>query len=248
MQRATYDIARRPVARVPPETVSFDAADVMVGGAETVTLRAVLVFVASAALIACGVAGERPEVLGYTDTVWLDRQGPLKGLITTVGAGDHRLDQVEVYLGVPYAASRERFMPPGDSPTWCPKADDGSFNRSHCRPLRAEYLRPVCPQRPPEPLVANTNKRLSAVRQNYLKRLAPYLGNQSEDCLFLNIYAPHGKRWTAGDAAPHWATYCCNPLPGIYFSFKLNQLLLLGTHILLTFSDLDYNVVYHQSK
>jgi len=139
--------------------------------------------------------GARPEVLGYTDTVWLDRQGPLKGLITTVGGGGgdgRRLDQVEMYLGVPYAASQERFMPPGESPTWCPKADDGSFDRSHCRPLRAEYLRPVCPQRPPDLLTADTNKRLSAVRNGYLRRLAPYLGNQSEDCLYLNIYAPHG--------------------------------------------------------
>lgn len=157
-------------------------------GGGTATLALVLLLTAAVA------AGVRAEVLGYTDTVWLDRQGPLKGLITTVGGGDHRLDQVEMYLGVPYAASQERFMPPGESPTWCPKAPDGSFDRSHCRPLRAEYLKPVCPQRPPDLLTAaNTNnKRLSDVRKNYLRRLTPYLGNQSEDCLYLNIYAPHG--------------------------------------------------------
>jgi len=163
------------------------------GGGGTATLALVLVTAAAAVVMVAG--GVRPEVLGYTETVWLDRQGPLKGLITTVGGGpEQRLDRVEVYLGVPYAASQERFMPPGESPTWCPKADDGSFDRSHCRPLRAEYLKPVCPQRPPDLLVAN--KRLSAVRQNYLKRLTSYLGNQSEDCLYLNIYSPHGKSST----------------------------------------------------
>lgn len=163
----------------------------MAGGAGGGTAALALVLLTAVVAVTGGV---RAEVLGYTDTVWLDRQGPLKGLITTVGGGgDRRLDQVEIYLGVPYAASQERFMPPGESPTWCPKADDGSFDRSHCRPLRAEYLKPVCPQRSPDLLMANTNKRLSAVRSNYLRRLTPYLGNQSEDCLYLNIYAPHGR-------------------------------------------------------
>ncbi|KAL4131346.1 hypothetical protein QTP88_008677 [Uroleucon formosanum] len=168
------------------------------GGGGTATLALVLVTAAAAVVMVAD--GVRPEVLGYTETVWLDRQGPLKGLITTVGGGpEQRLDRVEVYLGVPYAVSQERFMPPGESPTWCPKADDGSFDRSHCRPLRAEYLKPVCPQRPPDLLVAN--KRLSAVRQNYLKRLTSYLGNQSEDCLYLNIYSPHDPKNEMNDEA-----------------------------------------------
>lgn len=174
-----------------PDTIGFDAAAAVMGGGGGTAALALILVTAAVAVVA---AGARAEVLGYTETVWLDRQGPLKGLITTGGGGG--LDRVEVYLGVPYAASQERFMPPGESPSWCPKAEDGSFDRSHCRPLRAEYLKPVCPQRPPDQVVANTNKRLSAARQNYLKRLTPYLGNQSEDCLYLNIYAPHGKSVT----------------------------------------------------
>lgn len=160
------------------------------GGGGTATLALVLLTAAAIVVVAEGVRANGPK---YTDTVWLDRQGPLKGLITTAGDGEHRLDRVEVYLGVPYATYEERFMPPGESPTWCPKAEDGSFNRSHCRPMLAEYLKPVCPQRPPDLLMANTDvKWLSAIRQNYLKRLMPYLGNQSEDCLNLNLYVPHG--------------------------------------------------------
>lgn len=186
------DVPARRTGQGPAVAIGFDAA-AMGGGGGGGTATLALILVTAAAAAAVTVAAARSEVLGYTETVWLDRQGPLKGLVTTVG-GDRGLDQVDVYLGVPYAASQERFMPPGESPTWCPKADDGSFDRSHCRPLRAEYLRPVCPQRPPDPHVANANnKRLSAARLNYLKRLTPYLGNQSEDCLFLNIYAPHGK-------------------------------------------------------
>jgi hypothetical protein len=32
-------------------------------------------------------------------------------------------------------------------------------------------------------------------RLEYLKRLLPYLKNQSEDCLYLNIYAPIQGEW-----------------------------------------------------
>lgn len=152
-------------------------------------------------LLAVGVTAvrsARADVLGYTDTVRLDRQGPLKGLLTTVGGPGGHLDQVEVYLGVPYA-SQERFMPPGAPPAWCASSASGGggggHGHGHCRPLLAEYLKPVCPQKLPEigDAAVGANKRLSAVRQNYLKRLLPYLGNQSEDCLYLNIYAPHGQ-------------------------------------------------------
>lgn len=49
----------------------------------------------------------------------------------------------------------------------------------------------VCPQRLPD--IANETaalERMPRGRLEYLKRLLPYLKNQSEDCLYLNIYAP----------------------------------------------------------
>lgn len=33
-------------------------------------------------------------------------------------------------------------------------------------------------------------------RLEYLKRLMPYLKNQSEDCLYLNIFAPLQSKWS----------------------------------------------------
>lgn len=50
---------------------------------------------------------------------------------------------------------------------------------------------PVCPQRLPN--IANETaalERMPRGRLEYLKRLLPFLVNQSEDCLYLNVFAP----------------------------------------------------------
>lgn len=55
----------------------------------------------------------------------------------------------------------------------------------HCR------FSAVCPQRLPD--ISNETvalERMPKGRLEYLRRLLPYLKNQSEDCLYLNIYAP----------------------------------------------------------
>lgn len=55
----------------------------------------------------------------------------------------------------------------------------------------------VCPQRLPD--ISNETAALDKMpkgRLEYLRRLFPYLQNQSEDCLYLNIYAPiQGEFW-----------------------------------------------------
>lgn len=78
---------------------------------------------------------------------------------------------VDVYRGVPYAASNERFMPPREPPHW------------HGTRIAHDFA-PACAQNEP-PLV-----NISAGRYAYIKRLLPFLKNSSEDCLYLNIYAP----------------------------------------------------------
>lgn len=113
------------------------------------------------------------------------RYGRLQGLILPMDA--HRyLKPIEMFLGVPYATppvQSNRF-----SPTRTPSPWDG---------IRvSDKLGPVCPQKMPD--ISNETaalERMPKGRLEYLKRLLPYLRNQSEDCLYLNIYAPtQGKR------------------------------------------------------
>jgi neuroligin len=54
----------------------------------------------------------------------------------------------------------------------------------------ADKFGPVCPQKLPL-----LTEKMSKGRIDYLTRLLPYLKNQSEDCLYLNIYAPAQGKW-----------------------------------------------------
>lgn len=105
------------------------------------------------------------------------KQGRLKGLVRELK--NKKLKEVEIYLGIPYAAPPVgplRFMPPGSPPNW--------------RNVRTfDTFGPVCPQVPPD-LTHEPLKTMNAGRFNHLKGLLPFLRNQSEDCLYLNIYAP----------------------------------------------------------
>ncbi|KAJ8946230.1 hypothetical protein NQ318_013041 [Aromia moschata] len=107
------------------------------------------------------------------------KYGDVSGVIVTLDA--KHLEPVEVFRGIPYASpplGSLRFMPPVTGALWQGVKIADKFS-------------PVCPQRLPD--IANETaalKRMPRGRLEYLKRLLPYLKEQSEDCLYLNIYAP----------------------------------------------------------
>lgn len=124
-------------------------------------------------------------VLGHVEAATLSprivrtKQGSVKGVLVIPSNRD--LQPVEAFLGLPFAAppvGALRFMPPVSPLPW------------HGVRLMDKYA-PACPQTLPD--VSNEREALRHVtrgRLQYLRRLLPYLRNQSEDCLYLNIYAP----------------------------------------------------------
>lgn len=146
--------------------------------------------IAVAVAVLAAVAGQSwPGATAATLTrVVQTRYGKLQGVIrivdvssTSSGPAGRTPATVDTFLGVPYATppiGSNRF-----GPTRTPSPWDGV--------RLANAPGPVCPQRLPD--VSNETaalQRMPIGRLVYLKRLLPYLRNQSEDCLYLNIYAP----------------------------------------------------------
>ncbi|XP_043671917.1 uncharacterized protein LOC122630924 isoform X2 [Vespula pensylvanica] len=103
------------------------------------------------------------------------KHGRLRGTIVKPRT-NHDLQLVDVFLGVPYAeppVGSLRFTPPRSPQPW--------------RGVRQSLeFAPVCPQ-----VLPNLRDEVKPARYEYLERHLQYLKNQSEDCLYLNIYAPH---------------------------------------------------------
>ncbi|CAL1267457.1 unnamed protein product [Larinioides sclopetarius] len=144
-----------------------------------VPLKQVILFVFLGIWFSKGLLGAVTETQRASSRVVSTKYGSLRGVIVTLS--NRHLQPVEKFLGVPYAGvptGSLRFMPPVTPPHW-------KGVRS------ADHLGPVCPQKLPD--ISNETealKRMPAGRLDYLKRLLPFLTNQSEDCLYLNIYAP----------------------------------------------------------
>ncbi|XP_068621382.1 neuroligin-1-like [Battus philenor] len=125
----------------------------------------------------------------YSTRVVRTKYGPLRGIVV------HSHPQVEAYLGVPYATpplGSLRYMPPVTPSQW--------------RTTRlADAMGPACPQAPPaasphdDALLIHPRAR---IRQ--LERLLPMLSNQSEDCLYVNLYVPANgaEEGSEGDGLP----------------------------------------------
>ncbi|XP_022828122.1 uncharacterized protein LOC111357589 [Spodoptera litura] len=108
------------------------------------------------------------------------RQGALRGLIVRPSR-QYDFQYVEMFLGIPYAApptGNLRFMPPVNAPPW-PGVK------------MATRFAPVCPQALPAIKKGNPP---SSGRQHYMNQLKGFLRNESEDCLYLNIYVPYREQ------------------------------------------------------
>ena len=114
------------------------------------------------------------------------KEGKLQGKIREFrddGAVRDQLvgNKVEMFLGVPFAAppvGSLRFLPPVTSSPWR-------------NVKKAVKFGPVCPQRFPD--VKNRTKALlhmSEVQYKDILKIQGELVNESEDCLYLNVYSP----------------------------------------------------------
>ena len=112
-----------------------------------------------------------------SDRVITTQYGPIRGVLVTLP--NRSLPPVEAYFGLQYASilgGELRFMPP-TSPmeTW--------------REVRvALKFRPVCPQKVPSE--EELRAKYPVGRAEHFIRLLPFLEQQAEECLNLNIYVP----------------------------------------------------------
>ncbi|XP_050309519.1 neuroligin-1-like isoform X2 [Anthonomus grandis grandis] len=135
-------------------------------------------------LISCTGAGSSLLVHKYSTRVVKTKYGALRGVMI------HIHPPVEAFLGVPYATppvGSLRYMPPVTPSIWK-------------NTKLADRFGAVCPQRLPD--IGNRSEALlefPKARLLYLEKLLPLLANQSEDCLYLNIYVP---RTASGEEEP----------------------------------------------
>jgi len=119
--------------------------------------------------------------------VVITRYGLLRGIL--IDLPEPTLPPVEAYLGLEYASllgGELRFLPPTSPVTrW-----DGVRT--------ALKFKPVCPQ--PLPDLNDVARRAPAAIVDRLRRIVPFLEQQQEDCLYLNVYVPvrgqlHDTAW-----------------------------------------------------
>ena len=116
----------------------------------------------------------------YSQRIVTTQYGKLRGFVTAFP--NKELQPVEAFFGLSYASVGQlRFMPPtGPMDRW-------SGIRT------ALKHRPACPQRIPKEEELEKKMHLGRVEQ--LKRLVPFIEQQDEECLSLNIYMPLRSEW-----------------------------------------------------
>lgn len=118
----------------------------------------------------------------YSSRIVRTASGALRGVIEEAAA--RRLEPVEVFRGVPYGGQPARLAAPPPPPGW-----PGT--------RLADNFAPVCPQRAPLPPNRTAALgRMPLAEYELAAAAAPHLTDQSEDCLYLNIYVPGSGEYT----------------------------------------------------
>ncbi|XP_046906218.1 neuroligin-1-like [Hypomesus transpacificus] len=123
------------------------------------------------------------QKLDESDPVVTTVYGKLRGIKKELN--NEILGPVVQFLGVPYAApptGERRFQPPEPPVSW-PEVRN------------ATQFAPVCPQTIVEGRLPDV--MLPVWFTNSLEVVSSYVQDQSEDCLFLNIYVPTEDGWRA---------------------------------------------------
>ncbi|KAM0731201.1 Neuroligin-1 [Formica fusca] len=126
-----------------------------------------------------GRAASSQPVTRYASRIVETKSGQIRGILQELNS--RHLDPVEVFRGIPYAAPPEgelRFRAPMSPIPWSGVKLADTFGA-------------VCPQNYPD-LTNDTAALLQMPHGRYqqLKKMIVFLTNQSEDCLFLNLYIP----------------------------------------------------------
>ncbi|KAH9512311.1 Neuroligin 4-like [Bulinus truncatus] len=121
------------------------------------------------------------------------RYGKVRGMLVEFNPMN-RLKNVEAFLGLRYGdldAGGMRFMPPKN-----PKEQWNGIR------VAVKHM-PVCPQ--PKRHEREYSQQLPESRVAHLRNITPYLTDQKEDCLYLNLYVP---KQAASSVRPEDNVWC----------------------------------------
>ncbi|KAL0109105.1 hypothetical protein PUN28_014299 [Cardiocondyla obscurior] len=167
----------QPAARSRPLVTT--CCPIRFGRCSTRVGLALLPLIVLVILTDCSRAASTPTTTRYASRIVETKSGQIRGILQELNS--RHLDPVEVFRGIPYAAPPVgdlRFRPPISPIPWSGVKLADTFGA-------------VCPQNYPE--LANSTAALLQMpqgRYQQLKKMVVFLANQSEDCLFLNLYIP----------------------------------------------------------
>lgn len=134
-------------------------------------------------LLLAALASAAPAAVDPTVTI---SAGTLVGTATKPANQPSLTGSANAYLGVPFARSPpERFSPPEAASPWS-------------TPLQAQAVKPACIQQ------FSGSGQTQALTKQYFNNPTGPAPEESEDCLYLNVYTPSGVTPESRKAVMFW--------------------------------------------